>query len=114
MPVFVDVAAADPTPYPTDPFDGQPASGVTVVGEGGTPIDPAADYYFGDTDPLLRQQLDLTGIQTATGSNGTAFVIAGASEGLSGVGPAGCTWATFGGAIAEGVFLVQIVEGECL
>ncbi len=66
FPVFLG-----PDTSTTDPGDLAPVEGVTVLVSGSVVV--GSDYYFTDTDPLLRTTPSDT--QAATGVNGSAIVV---------------------------------------
>lgn len=89
---------------------GIPQSGVSVTRTGNT--SPADDYYFSDTVPTQRLQIDNE--RTNTGINGAAlFVGSNSAAPYSGVGgePAGCVWPTRLAASIPSVVL--FIEIDC-
>ncbi len=88
IPIFVSG-----TPIP--PFTGGgPTSGVKVadMSTGTRVVQAANDYYFDDTNPLLRRTVSTT--RDSTGADGTALYINAALDNYSGLGgePVGTCW----------------------
>jgi hypothetical protein len=105
VPIFLDPLSGD-----VGPFGGTPTAGVNTTQGGST--DDAKDYYFADTDPLLRGTAipDTTpGVLDGTGVNGSGLWINGTLIMFSGVGgePADCMWPANLAATVPGVVFVQ-------
>lgn len=83
-----------------------PVEGV-VVTQNGSP-QPASDYYFSDTDPLMRSTVDTS--LTSTGPNGTALLGDSQLVNHSGTGggiPANCQWPSNLADAIPGVVFIQ-------
>ncbi len=103
VPIFVD----ENQPA-VGPLKGTPVAGVTITASGTGPDD---DWYFSDTDPLLRTAVD-PGL-AATGPNGTGILINSGLTAHSGTGPANCTWTPNDAATPPGTIFVQEKIGRC-
>ena len=95
----------DPRQAAVYPLRGAPAAGVTVTRGGSTAS--ADDFYFGDTTPLARSNLNSA---TSTGTNGTVLLRNTPSPAqCSGMGglPSNCQWPIATCIAAPGLVFVQ-------
>ncbi len=107
VPIFIDPRPAQPL----DPFDGVPFPGLKI--ERVSTVVMADDYYFSDTEQLIRRTIDPA--QDATGANGTGFMI---NSGLETHGaadePAGCNVIEALAASIPNVVFVSERPAECM
>jgi hypothetical protein len=91
---------------------GVPVEGV-VITENGSP-QPSEDYYFDDTDPFERTNIDSS--RTSTGPNGSGILVDSALVNHSGQGSEGmlegCMWPTDLGDAIPGVYFVHPRHSE--
>jgi len=110
--IFIDTRA---TPVP--PFkEGAPMPGITLVHDGSTSSTGNDDFYFNDTDPLLRAAPETAtpGSKTATGPNGAALWVNSQLVEFSGTpNPGACTWPSTLAATLAGAVFVQERLLEC-
>jgi hypothetical protein len=91
IPIFISGAAA--APFPAGPTAGVTIAQIIDSGTGARRTDAAKDYYFDDTDPLVRRTASAS--RPATGANGTGLFVNTGLLTFSGQGgaPAGTCWA---------------------
>ena len=102
--MYIDVSAA-----PVSPFQGTPASGVTIDVSG--PIPGGVDYYFADDGALSRSTIDTNATTTLT--SGAGILLQPPSLSTIGGDHASCSFSDINALALPGLVQAQELDGTC-
>jgi hypothetical protein len=109
--LFIDTSKPAPT---GSPFPGAPVAHIKLQLDD-SDLDPTAEFYFDDTDPLTHSMVN--GALTETGPNGAGIIIGtplGFGYGAKGLGTSsGCSFPNLPAATLPNGLFVQEHEGTC-
>lgn len=104
IPIYVDLNQPAQAP-----FQGAPVAGVVMTEAGGDPGND--DFYFTDTQPLVRSTIPSSA--TSTGANGTAILDDSSLPTPIGGTKSGCTFDDVNTITVNNMVLVQELNGTC-